>query len=119
MSMKQFLQDVVRNFFGANFARRYDQVGAYKNANCTNYFTMLHINICLPNFLPVCVVNYCVNSCITDMERPKRSRPPVGSYAEDFPPVTSLDTSDDSESADDYFDSEDDNIVVEDRYEKV
>ena len=43
------------------------------------------------------------------MERPKRSRPPVDSYAEDFPPVTSLDTSDDSESADDYFDSEDDN----------
>ena len=50
------------------------------------------------------------------MQRPKRNRPPVGTYAEDFPPMPAHDTSDDSESADDYFDSEDTEVFVEDRY---
>ena len=119
MSMKNFLTDVVRNNFGANLASHYNQVCVNNNAICINYFAIMRICICLSNFPSVCLTNYCVNAYKADMQRSKRSRPPVGTYAEDFPDCPTPDTSDGSSSDDDCFSSEEADVVVEDRYKQA
>ena len=113
------MADVGRNNFGANLASHYNQVCDDNNEICINYFAVIHIYFCLSNFPPVCLTNYCVNACKADMQRPKRSRPPVGTYADNLSDLVTPDTSDDSSSDDDYFSSEEADIVVEDRYKQA
>ena len=59
-----------------------------------------------------------MNACKAVMHRPKRSRPPIGTYEDEdsTPGLSDIETSDDSSESDDYFDSEEGGVDVEDRY---
>ena len=59
-----------------------------------------------------------MNPCKAVMHRPKRSRPPIDTYEDEdsTPELSDIETSDDSSESDDYFDSEEGEVDVEDRY---